>query len=155
MNPCPCGSQKPLEACCRPYIEGLENAPTAESLMRSRFTAYSLANVDYILDTCHPSILKQQDPIALQRWCETSQFLRLELIETKQGGLEDEQGFVRFIAWIKEKDVLGGIHERSTFTRFEDRWTYLSGQHFTLKMPGPNDPCPCGSGQKFKKCCGA
>jgi SEC-C motif domain protein len=138
-----------------PYIEGQDNAPTAETLMRSRYTAYSLNRIDYIMETCHPSILKQQDEAAIRRWCENSQFLRLDLIETRAGNAQDDQGTVRFIAWIKEKDVLGGIHERSTFAKYEGFWTYLSGQHFPLKMPGPNDPCPCGSGAKFKKCCGA
>ena len=123
--------------------------------MRSRYTAHALARVPYILATCHPSILRKQDAAALARWCENSEFMKLEVLETKAGGVNDEEGTVRFMAWIKEKGKLDGLHERSTFTRHEGLWTYLSGQQLPVKMPGVNDPCPCGSGLKFKKCCGA
>ncbi len=152
MSVCPCGSQKPPEACCLPYIDGLAHAPTAEALMRSRYTAYALGRVPYILATTHPVLLPQQDAADLSRWCAETTFLRLDVLETKAGGAQDSQGTVRFIAWTMEKGKLGGIHERSTFERVEGRWTYKSGQHQSLKMPGPNEPCPCGSGLKLKKC---
>jgi SEC-C motif domain protein len=153
MSICPCGSGKALEGCCFPYVDGVEDAPTAEALMRSRYVAYSLGQVSYVIWTCHPSILAQQDEAAMERWCKSSEFVKLEVLEVKNGKEKDESGSVKFIAWIRENGKLGGIHERSGFVRYEGRWTYQSGQHFPLKMPGANDACPCGSGKKFKKCC--
>lgn len=123
--------------------------------MRSRYTAYAIGNVPYIISTCHPSIVKKQDAVAIARWCDNAEFMRLQIMETKAGGAADEDGIVRFIAWVKEKGKLEPIHEKSTFKRHEGLWTYLSGQQLSVKMPGPNDPCPCGSGLKYKKCCGA
>lgn len=122
--------------------------------MRSRYTAYALARVPYILATTHPILLPQQDAADLARWCAQTRFLRLDVLETKAGNTLDTQGTVRFIAWTMENGKLGGIHERSTFERVAGSWTYKNGQHQSLKMPGPNDPCPCQSGNKFKKCHG-
>lgn len=155
MTPCPCGSKKPLADCCQPYIDGHRDAPTAEALMRSRYTAYTLARVDYILATYHPTIALKQDAGGIARWCREAKFLKLEILQTQAGGVNDNLGTVHFVATIIEGGKLGGINERSNFERYAGRWTYTTGKHFTFKMPGPNDPCPCGSGAKFKKCCGA
>ena len=155
MTLCPCGSTNDLAECCLPYIDGQAFAPTAEALMRSRYSAHALVRVPYILATCHPSIQPYQEAAAIEKWCRSAQFLKLEVLETKAGKASDERGTVRFIAWTKEGGKLAGIHERSTFEKVNGQWTYASGQHQSLKMPGANDPCPCGSGAKFKKCCGA
>jgi SEC-C motif-containing protein len=155
MTLCPCGSSKALDSCCLPYVDGHMPAPTAEALMRSRYTAYALARVPYIIATTHPDLRPHQDAAGIARWCQQTQFLRLDVLEAKAGSPTDDRGTVRFIAWTKEKGKLGGIHERSTFERVDGHWTYDSGQHLPLKLPGANDPCPCQSGKKFKKCCGA
>lgn len=123
--------------------------------MRSRYTAHALGRVPYLIATCHPDIRQRQDAAAIERWCRNARFLKLEVLETKAGGPTDSQGTVRFIAWTLEGGKLTGLHERSTFARDAGQWTYQSGQHQSLKMPGANDPCPCGSDKKYKKCCGA
>ncbi len=154
MSRCPCGLGNDYASCCQKYIDGVENAPTAEALMRSRFSAYALSKVPYVIATCHPNLRKQQNPADLMRWCQTSEFKRLEIMEKVAGNENDEQGRVRFIAWVKENDKLQPLHEFSDFEKVEGKWTYKSGQHQKTKMPGPNTSCPCGSGKKFKKCCG-
>lgn len=155
MTSCPCGSGKETESCCLPFIHGRSLPRTAEQLMRARYTAHSLGKALFIVSTCHPSIQVHQHSAHIERWRKETQFLRLDILETAKGGTQDHTGMVRFIAWTKEKGRLGGIHEKSTFERFESQWTYRSGEHRKLPMPGPNDPCPCGSGGKFKKCCQA
>jgi SEC-C motif-containing protein len=155
MKPCPCGSKQLLSACCLRFIDGPADPPSAGELMRSRYTAHALGKIPYILATCHPSIRRKQDALAIARWCDNSEFMRLEVLETKAGGVNDEEGTVQFIAWILEKGQFGGLHECSTFTRHEGLWTYLGGRHLPVKMPGVNDPCPCGTERKFKNCCGA
>jgi SEC-C motif domain protein len=154
-TPCPCGSQKELADCCLPYVEGRAFAPTAEALMRSRFTAYSLGRVDYILTTYDPRIVMQQDAAGIADWARRSQFWKLEILKTEAGGPDDLKGTVHFNATIFENGKVGGINERSNFERLHGKWYYKDGKHFPFKAPGPNDVCPCGSGKKYKKCHGA
>jgi SEC-C motif domain protein len=99
-TPCPCGSQKELADCCLPYVEGRAFAPTAEALMRSRFTAYSLGRVDYILTTYDPRIVMQQDAAGIADWARRSQFWKLEILKTEAGGPDDLKGTVHFNATI-------------------------------------------------------
>lgn len=155
MTTCPCNSGIDMAACCMPYIIGAQNAPTAEALMRSRYTAYATGRVQYIIATSHPDLRPFPEAAAVERWCKAAQFLKLEVKATQGGGPDDAEGSVTFIAWYIEDGKLQGIHERSQFRRQEGKWAYFAGVHPSLKYPAPNDPCPCGSGRKFKKCHGA
>ena len=155
MTTCPCGSGIDMAVCCMPYISGNIPAPTAQALMRSRYTAYATGRVPYIIATSHPDLRPAPDAQSIEQWCREAKFIGLEVKECTAGGPEDLEGTVRFIAWFVERGKLQGIHERSTFRRHEGKWTYAAGAHQSLKTPGPNDPCPCGSGRKFKKCHGA
>jgi SEC-C motif domain protein len=152
MEPCPCNSGKSFADCCQPYLDGKANPPTPEALMRSRYTAYACKDAPYILATSHPVLRATLQLKDIAAWANAAAFKRLEVLETKTVG---EEGFVRFIAWFKEKGRLQAIHERSRFLQEDGKWLYIDGQHLPTKMPGPNDPCPCGSGAKYKKCCGA
>jgi SEC-C motif-containing protein len=154
-QPCPCGSALPLSDCCLPYLDGQAKAPSAEALMRSRYTAYALGRVPYIVATTHPAIFPPPDAKGIADWCKAARFVRLEILEAKAGGPPDELGFVRFIAWFTERGKLQALQERSRFERVDGAWAYHSGVHHATKMPGANDPCPCGSGAKYKKCHGA
>ena len=154
MEKCPCGSSNLLTDCCGAIIEGRTLAFTAEALMRSRFTAYALAKVSYLIATCHPELRKLQNAAELLQWCQTTEFKRLDILEKSDGLENDDFGRVRFIVWIKENGKLSPLHEFSDFEKVEGNWTYKSGKHQKTKMPGPNQSCPCRSGKKFKKCCG-
>lgn len=119
--PCPCGSRRILKACCLPLIEGAP-APTAEALMRSRYTAYALRDPIYIRATWHPST--RPADIALS---DTQRWTGLEIRATAAGGPADDAGDVEFVAHFRERGRPGALHERSRFVREADRWFYVDG----------------------------
>ncbi len=130
--------------------------------MRSRYSAYALRNVQYIIDSCDESTREGVDVEATREWAERTQWLGLEIISTKDGRERDEQGEVEFIARFRdERGREHSHHERSTFKQRDGCWYYLDGtlqksppvKRSTAKV-GRNDLCPCGSGKKHKKCCG-
>ncbi|TIH14746.1 YchJ family protein [Marinifilum sp. JC120] len=160
MNECPCGSGNAYESCCEPYITGKEPAPTAEALMRSRYTAFAVKNVDYLGDTLAPESKHDYDENQVKNWAETSTWLGLEIVSTSKGLADDEIGEVEFIAKFRQQGAIHTHHEASRFEKRDDHWLYLDGD-IVPPMPikkdkkvGRNEPCPCGSGKKYKKCCG-
>lgn len=144
-NVCPCGSGKTYTDCCEPLHNG-ESAKSAEALMRSRFSAFALQLEDYLLSSWHPTTRPNQ--IQLEP---DTQWKRLELISAEN---DKQQGSVHFKAYYQEHAQWHLLEETSKFLFENDHWFYHSGnyQPQTLK-PNRNDPCPCGSGKKFKKCC--
>lgn len=160
MNECPCGSGQAYESCCEPYITGKEPAPTAEALMRSRYTAFAVKNVDYLGDTLAPESKHDYDENQVKTWAETSTWLGLEIVSTSKGLADDEIGNVEFIAKFRQQGAIHTHHEASRFEKRDGHWLYLDGD-IVPPMPikkdkkiGRNEPCPCGSGKKYKKCCG-
>ncbi len=157
---CPCGSLRPADACCAPFLERRESAPTAEALMRSRYTAFVRGAVDYLLDTHDATTRNTVERAAVERWSREATWLGLEIVATERGGVDDDSGIVEFRARYREGGVERLHHERSRFHRVDGQWRYLDGDSGkprpAVRSPtaGRNDPCPCGSGRKFKKCCG-
>jgi SEC-C motif-containing protein len=160
MTPCPCGSKKALDACCGALIAGAP-APTAEALMRSRYTAYATGNVDYLQRTSGGEALVAFDAGSVKRSMPETEWLGLEILATEAGGPDDDAGTVTFRARFRENGRARVLEERSQFRRLGGAWRYVRGEAvFTpagapSKPLGRNDPCPCGSGRKFKKCHGA
>ncbi len=161
MTACHCGSGLAYADCCGPFIAGERPAPTAEALMRSRYSAYVVEAIDYLGETLHPEHRSDWDRAATARWAAASQWLGLEVVATEAGGPDEETGMVEFIARFTENGQPRRHHERSRFERVDGRWYYVDGEipkPQTQRKEGPrvgrNDPCPCGSGKKFKKCCG-
>ena len=154
MSPCPCGSTLDLRACCGRYHSGAP-APTAEALMRSRYAAYALGRLDYIEATCAgPAGLAFNRVEAEASQIGTS-WIALEIVATRKGREADSEGTVGFIARHRHNGVEGALTETSLFRRIEGRWVYWDREAAPRATgPGRNDPCPCGSGKKFKKCCG-
>jgi SEC-C motif domain protein len=160
MDSCPCGSGRAYAECCGPYISGAAKPATAEELMRSRYSAYARKAVDYIISTCLTDDEHDVDEAATRRWAEKSTWLGLKIVATDKGGPSDEAGTVEFRASY----VLDGLreehHERAEFEKRDGAWVYAEGEVIpeTVVREGPkvgrNDPCPCGSGKKYKKCCG-
>lgn len=118
---CPCGSAQSYQHCCRPLHEG-KAAPTAEALMRSRYSAYVLGDAAYIHRSWHstkrPAKKSLVQPLHIT-------WERLELIRTEAGQVEDQTGIVEFIAYFAEQGHAQHLHEVSQFTREKGRWVYL------------------------------
>ncbi|NDL62454.1 YchJ family protein [Acerihabitans arboris] len=149
---CPCDSGRLLDHCCGPFISGARHPGTPAELMRSRYTAFAQRNIDYLVATWHPDCQASRWRAELAGQCAATQWRGLTLRE-ESAGKNAQEGFVEFIArfFDVQRQRPGFIHERSRFVRMDDRWYYIDGLH---KQPARNDPCPCGSGKKYKKCCG-
>jgi len=162
MDPCPCGSKKDYSACCEPLISGNQTAETPEALMRARYSAYVKERVGFILDTTHATQRDQYTESGIQRWARNSEWLGLTILATENGTADDDTGTVEFVAEYFEKGRRNRHHEIAQFRRQEGAWYFYDGQAptpQTVVRTGPkvgrNDPCPCGSGRKHKKCCAA
>lgn len=119
---CPCLRGVPFDECCGPFLAGTKSAPTAEHLMRSRYSAFSVGDADYLVATWHSSTAPNDltlDP--LQRW------YRLDILDTHAGGIVDTAGTVEFSAYFRHPDGNGVMHESSRFVRVDGAWVYLDG----------------------------
>lgn len=161
MEHCPCGAEKAYEECCEPFIKGDALPETPEALMRSRYTAFTKQEVDYILNTVHPDKREQHDRRTVQSWAKNSDWIGLKIVQTEKGGPEDTEGVVEFIAQFYQKGKRQTHHEIAQFQKQEEQWFFYDGhaaeqEQVVRKGPkiGRNDPCPCNSGKKYKKCCG-
>jgi SEC-C motif domain protein len=182
---CSCGSKQAFEKCCAPYLDGTRRPPTAEALMRSRYVAYTLGDVDYLVRTLAPESRRDESAASAKTWADAVAFKRLTILSADQGGSADSTGTVEFMATFSEKGSKWDHHEVSRFRKDDDgMWLFIEGdshrhrageghdhghhpehltehrQGFKPVMPrnagskvGRNDPCPCGSGRKSKKCC--
>lgn len=157
---CSCGSGRGFDECCGPLLAGAA-APTAEALMRSRYSAFTVANVDYLEKTLAPEARADYDRGETQTWVEEAHWQGLEVRGTTGGGADDQDGTVEFVARYKFRGKVFAHHELGQFRRHEGSWVYVDGvmnprpEQRQVQKVGRNDPCPCGSGKKFKKCCGA
>lgn len=159
MVNCPCGSDKSFSECCEPLISGAVPAETAEQLMRARYSAYTTAAMDFIFETTHPEHRSDYDPDGTKKWAEESDWQGLEICGTKHGGKNDSTGEVEFIARFKQGDNPHEHHENGQFEKKDGSWYFTEGAMVKPKpirseKIGRNDPCSCGSGMKYKKCCG-
>ena len=157
-KPCPCQSGQTYLQCCESYISGKADAPTAVALMRSRYTAYTQENRDYLLATWDP----ETAPIDLTFQGNTVVWTSLEILSHSDGLEHHTTGRVEFQAQFKSGNQTSSMRENSRFKKENGKWLYIDGEVnrapnktiSTKKKIGRNDPCPCGSGKKYKKCCG-
>ena len=160
-SPCPCGSGLSYADCCGRFISAGQQAETAEQLMRSRFTAFARAEWDYLQRTRHPDFRTPSGAAELASNSQHISWQRLDIISVR-GGRDDRRGTVEFKAWYQQDGELQVLHERSRFVRSGGQWLYTDGaldpvQHRPAEAAakvGRNAPCPCGSGKKYKHCCG-
>ena len=127
--------------------------------MRARYSAYVAVNTDFIYETTHPDHRKDFDHKGTKEWAETASWEGLEIIDVEKGGTDDSIGDVEFVARYRHKGALREHRERAHFRKDNGRWYFVEGSMVRPKpiiaeKIGRNDPCPCGSGTKFKKCCG-
>jgi SEC-C motif-containing protein len=154
--PCPCGSGRNFGACCAPIIAGTTPAPDAEALMRSRYTAHVVNDSRYLdrtyLPPAHLPPVEEGTPRAIT-WDKL-------VIHHHDPLVRPGVSHVDFSAHFTENGTAGVLHEKSEFELIKGAWFFTR----TLRQgPAPvvsaakvgrNDPCPCGSGKKYKKCCG-
>lgn len=166
MN-CYCGLSIPFSECCEPYILGTKSAETPEKLMRSRYSAYVTQNIPYLKSTLSPkerSGFKESDTL---EWAK-AEWQGLNVISAKDSTVE-------FTAKYTLKGKIYEHHEVSQFKKIDGKWYFHAGDshvhedgkghhhHHAPALPiireepkiNRNDPCVCGSGKKYKKCCAA
>ena len=118
---CPCLTGLPYDQCCGPLHTGTSTAATAEQLMRSRYSAYAVGDVSYLLRSWHPDTRPSDlslDPEL--RW------YRLDILNTTAGGLLEREGTVEFRAHYRTPDGPGDQHEISRFTKYDGAWVYVA-----------------------------
>ena len=109
---CPCNATIPFDACCGPYLRGEKPTPTAEALMRSRYSAFATGNMAYLSAT-----QTSADPITAPdvTWS------GLEILSVERGTASDHDGYVEFLARYDHTEVM---HERAYFKKINGRWVY-------------------------------
>jgi len=157
MDSCPCGSNHSYTACCGRFILAQQKPATPEELMRSRYTAYTQVNMDYLVRTMKVPALNRFNVQEAAAWARTIQWLGLEVLHSE---MENKHGLVEFKAHYSYQGQKQYLHEMSEFCLEQGQWYYFDGK---MSRPVPstqrkqsisrNDPCPCGSGKKYKKCC--
>ena len=158
---CPCKSGKTYGECCGPIISGAEKAKTAEALMRARYSSYVTGDIDFLKSSATKAVQEEFDEQASKAWSAAAQWHGLEIIRCEEGQKGDKKGVVEFRALYTANGEFCNHHEVSSFVKEADGWKFEDGElvgetPIVREEPkvGRNDPCPCGSGKKYKKCCG-
>jgi len=144
MKTCICGSDLSFEHCCGKFINGEQLPEKAVELMRSRYSAYVLKNGQYLYDTCSKSLQDLNDIEAINS--HSIEWLGLEI-------LSESDYEVTFMAYYRENNQIKVMKEHSYFIHEDGRLKYHRGEMLEAKI-ARNDLCPCGSGKKYKRCCG-
>ena len=150
---CPCGSGKAFDQCCGPLLAG-QAAATPEAMMRSRYTAFTKVDMDYLTSSLTPEAAADFNCDDAKAWAEQAHWLGLEIRKA-------EGAQVEFVARFRLNGKVQIHHELASFRQVDGAWKYDDGvldpkpAQRVGKVAGRNDPCPCGSGKKYKKCCGA
>ena len=159
---CPCKSGKNFGDCCGPLIAGTAKAEAAEALMRARYSSYVTGDISFLKSSATAAVQEQFDEKASAAWSAAAEWHGLEILKTEKGQKGDKTGVVEFRALYTANGEFCNHHEISTFVKEADGWKFedgeLIGEKPTVREEpkvGRNDPCPCGSGKKYKKCCGA
>ena len=120
---CYCGLEKPFAHCCEPYINGVKKAPTAEALMRSRYSAYAVQAADYLWETTAPTERRHHNKAAILEWAKSNQWLKLEMLNATETTVE-------FKAYYLDSLLTAQVHyEKSTFVQESGSWYYVDGEY--------------------------
>lgn len=125
---CPCKSEKEYAQCCEPFIASSQLPETPEQLMRSRYTAYSQANIDYIIATMKGDALKDFDKNSAKQWAESVSWVKLKVIRGYVDPAIPDKGYVEFKAYYRYKKQMHVMHEFSEFKRIDGRWFYIGAK---------------------------
>ncbi len=156
MQTCPCCSNQPFSNCCQPIIAG-EIAPTAEALVRSRYAAFVVRDLDHVQHTHAPEISDDFNRAEAERLAEECEWLGLHIHSAKE--LHDQAEVAFVVKFRRDQKVIskGAI---SKFRKYDGHWLFVSSkpapqiEHLGRQKVGRNEACHCNSGRKFKKCCG-
>jgi SEC-C motif-containing protein len=121
---CYCTSQISFNDCCKEYLNGIKKAPTAEALMRSRYSAYATHNADYLVSTTHVSTRKQHNKKDILEWSQSNQWIKLEVVQATDTTVE----FKAF--YLDSQSQMQMHHEYSTFKMEEGKWFYVDGEFY-------------------------
>lgn len=125
--------------------------------MRSRYSAFCTGNIEYLIETLHPAARIADDRAALNKTIAGTHWRGLKVIYSNNN---KAQGQVEFCAFYSDKQAqhpeapIAQLHELSEFELIDNRWRYSHGKHLEPIKMARNDTCFCGSGLKYKKCCG-
>ena len=119
---CYCGTSKAFKECCEIYINGIQKAPTAEALMRSRYAAYASHNADYLVAKTHVSQRKHHSKKDILDWATANNWLRLEILKTTENTVEFKAYYLN-----GEQQQSYIHHEKSTFIFENESWFYVDG----------------------------
>ncbi len=122
---CYCGNKKTYTECCEVFHLNKGNTETAQQLMRSRYSAFVLANGDYLMQTHHCVTRPIKDKKATVKWAESVEWIKLEVLETINGLENDKEGTVTFNAYFYENGNIEVIHEKSAFVKENNLWFFL------------------------------
>lgn len=123
MSGCYCGNSVSFQNCCEPYIKGIANAPTAEALMRSRYSAFATGAADYLVNTTHISKRRFHNKKDILAWSQANKWLKLEV-------LASTETTVTFKAYYLDENLKAQIHyEHSIFKLENGLWFYVDGEY--------------------------
>ncbi|MEJ5914753.1 YchJ family protein [Pseudokineococcus sp. 1T1Z-3] len=125
---CPCGWGEPYERCCGRLHRQQAQAPTAEALMRSRYSAFAVGDVEHLVRTWHPATRPQglAEDLAVEVGAGGVRWLHLAVTAVEEGGPFDDAGFVTFEAVSRAGGRRHVLRERSAFARVDGRWAYVA-----------------------------
>ena len=123
-RPCPCGAKATIDKHCLPIIDGKAKPETAERLMRARFTAYSMGDVDFLIRTTAAEFREKLDADELEEYCDSIRCISLKVLATEAGGPKDDEGVVKFHASLMVNGKRTLHSEVSHFHREEGDWVY-------------------------------
>ena len=126
-RPCPCTSKKSYDRCCGPFHAGTAMPETAEQLMRSRFSAYALGKVDYLISTRSNAKRADENREELTQYCKSVSCVGLKIVSKEKGGKADDMGLVTFHASLQANGRRSLHIETSSFTREHGQWVYVDG----------------------------
>jgi len=168
MTSCPCGASRRYQDCCAPLHQGEILASSPQQLMRSRYCAFVMGHIDYLVITHSPDTRSSISPQSIAQWNSQCDWRGLHIV-TRAPDIASNK--VEFIAWYKQANKLVYHHELSLFKYQsiddslsssltdslcpDNAWYYHSATYpeRIVTSPGRNDRCICHSGKKFKQCC--
>ncbi len=122
---CPCGSGLLYQNCCKPYHLKQEKPPTAEALMRSRYSAFVVHDGDYLVETTHSSKRKGNSKDAYLKSAKNTKWLKLEIV----GSTFDTVEFKAY--YLNKKFQTEVLHEKSNFRLEAGKWYYVDGEFYS------------------------
>lgn len=144
---CICGNKEEFDNCCGAIITYQRAPATAQELMRSRYSAYVMANTEYLLYSTAKESRYEEDAALIEEFARSVTWLKLEILNA-------EESVVEFKAYYRDALAIQLLHEKSNFTLEDGIWKYKDGTLYSSKILR-NESCPCGSSKKYKKCCGS